>query len=188
MRRGRVFALAGCLALAAGCGGGSQRQDADEPSGTWTVDVVEAQFPESQQLAETARMRIRVRNDDDRAIPNVALTVEGFGRRSNQAGLADPNRPVFIIDDQPRGGVTAYTNTWALGRVPPGGTKTFEWRLTPVRAGEHEIRYRVAAGLDGKAKARLEGGGRPEGKFEVSVTREPSQARVDPDTGEVIRR
>jgi hypothetical protein len=187
MRRGRWIALAGCIVAAAGCGGGDERQDADEPSGTWTVDVVEADFPRSQRLAKPATLRIRVKNDEDRAIPNVALTVDGFSRRSEQAGLSDPERPVFIVDDGPRGGVTAYTNTWALGRVPPGQTKTFEWKVTPVRAGTHRISYRVAAGLDGKAKARLRGGNAPEGTFTVRVSRQPAQARVDPETGEVVR-
>jgi hypothetical protein len=181
-------ALAGALLVGAGCGGGSERQDADEPKGTFAVDVVEAEFPESQRLAKQATMRIRVRNDADRAIPNVALTVDGFSRRSDQAGLSDPQRPVFIVDDGPRGGVTAYTNTWALGRLAPGKTKTFEWRVTPVRPGSYDISYRVAAGLDGKARAQLDGGGRPEGSFKVTVARKPSQSRVDPDTGEVIRR
>lgn len=180
------LALAGSL-VAAGCGGG-ERQDADEPSGTFAVDVVDAEFPRSQRLAKQATMRIRVRNEAERAIPNLALTVDGFSRRSDQAGLSDPNRPVFIVDEGPRGGVTAYTNTWALGRLAPGKSRTFEWRVTPVRAGQYRLSYRVAAGLDGKARAQLDGGGRPEGTFKVKVSREPSQARVDPDTGEVIRR
>jgi len=171
----------------AGCGGESQRQDADEPRGSWTVDVVDAEFPRSQRLAKQETMRISVRNDDDRAVPNVAVTVEGFSRRSDQAGLADPTRPVWILDDGPRGGTTAYTNTWALGPMAPGATKTFEWRATPVEPGTHKLTYRVSAGLDGKAKAQLPGGDQPAGEFEVRVAREPSQARVDPDTGEVIR-
>jgi hypothetical protein len=133
-------------------------------------------------------MRIRVRNDSERPIPNIALTVDGFSRRSEQAGLADANRPVWIIDDGPRGGVTAYTNTWALGQVPPGDTKTFEFHVTPVKAGSHEVSYRLSAGLDGKAKARVPGGGRPEGTFSVKVSREPAQSRVDPETGDVVRR
>jgi hypothetical protein len=178
-------AFASALALA-GCGGG-ERQDADEPSGTWTVDVVEADFPESQRLAKQEEMVIRVRNREGREIPNVAVTVDGLSRRSEQPGLADPNRPVWVIDDGPRGGVTAYTNTWALGKIPAGKTKTFRWRVTPVEPGQHELSYRVSAGLDGKAKARLAGGGRAEGRFNVSVTRKPSQSRVDPDSGEVIR-
>ena len=184
----RWIALASCLGVVAGCGGGeSARQDADEPSGTWTVDVVEAEFPRSQRLAEQETLRIRVRNTAERAVPNVAVTVDSFSRRSEQAGLADPNRPVWIVDDGPRGGTTAYTNTWALGRMAPGQTKTFEWKVTPVEAGTHKVSYRIAAGLDGKAKARLDGGDRPEGTFTVKVDEEPSQARVDPDSGDVIR-
>jgi hypothetical protein len=45
----------------------------------------------------------------------------------------------------------------------------------------------VSAGLDGKAKAELPSGGVPQGTFAVNVSREPSQARVDPDSGEVVR-
>ena len=150
--------------------------------------MLEARFPDTQRLAKQETMRIRVRNADERELPNVAVTVEGFSRRSEQAGLADPTRPVWILDDGPRGGTTAYTNTWALGRMAPGATKTFEWRATPVKAGTFKLKYRVSAGLAGKAKARLDGGRIPEGTFDVRVSREPSQARVDPDSGEVIRR
>jgi hypothetical protein len=178
-----VFAL-GAL-LVAGCGGG-ERQDEDEPEGNFSVDVVAAEFPEQQRLAEKVALKLRVRNTDSKTIPNLAVTVDGFSKRSQQPGLADPSRPVWIIDDGPRGGVTAYTNTWALGRVPAGETKEFVWQVTPVKAGTYEVKYRVAAGLDGKAKAVLAGGERPAGSFEVDVSREPDQSRVDPDTGEVV--
>ena len=179
-----------CAALAvfaAGCGG-NERQDADEPKGTWRVEIVDAEFPPEQHIAKQETMRITVRNEDDSEIPNVAVTVDSFTRRSEQADLADPTRPVWIVDDSPSGGTTAYANTWALGSVPPGTEKTFEWKVTPVVAGDHEVSYRVSAGLDGKAKARVGSGGRPEGSFDISVSRRPAKARVDPDTGEVERR
>ncbi|HEV2999975.1 MAG TPA: hypothetical protein VGW75_04470 [Solirubrobacteraceae bacterium] len=178
------FALG--AALAAGCGGG-ERQDADEPRGNWTVDVVQASFPTEQRLAEQVALRLRVRNADSKPIPNLAVTVDGFSRRSEQAGLADPSRPVWVIDDGPRGGTTAYTNTWALGRVKAGEVKEFVWHVTPVKAGRFEVKYRVAAGLDGRAKAVLAGGRRPAGSFAVAVSRKPDDARVDPDTGQVVR-
>ncbi len=181
-----LCALAALAALASGCGGGGERQDADEPSGNYSVEVVEASFPERQQLAEKAEMRVRIRNADSKTIPNLAITVDGFSMRSEQAGLADPTRPVWIIDDGPRGGVTAYTNTWALGRVRAGETKEFVWEVTPVKAGRFEVKYRVAAGLDGKAKAVSSGGDRPAGAFSVDVDREPDDSRVDPDTGDVV--
>lgn len=191
MRRFWVSAVA-CALGVAGCGGDEKRQDADEPKGEWVVEVADAEFPSTQRLARQETMRIRVRNTEDRAIPNIALTVDGFSRASNQQGLADPQRPVWIVDDGPRGGVTAYTNTWALGRVPPGGEKTFEFKVTPVKASPagkpFQLKWRVSAGLDGNARARVEGGGRAEGVFSVRVRRDPAQSRVDPDSGDVIRR
>jgi hypothetical protein len=189
MRRGGILcAAAAAAAVVSGCGGGgeSARQDADEPRGTYTVDV-DASFPRQQALAKQERMRISVRNTDSKTIPNVAVTVDSFAARSKQTNLADPSRPTWVVDSGPRGGVTAYTNTWALGKIRPGQTKTFEWRATPVKAGTYRLKYRVAAGLDGKAKARLEGGSKPEGSFRVRVSGEPSQSRVDPDSGRVIR-
>ncbi|HEX2087627.1 MAG TPA: hypothetical protein VHF89_18225 [Solirubrobacteraceae bacterium] len=189
--RGRGSAIAflalGALAVS-GCGGDSKRQDEDEPSGRFTVDVVSAEFPAQQRLAEKVSLRLRVRNADSKAVPNVAVTVSGFQRRSEQPGLADPSRPVWIIDEAPRGGVTAYTDTWALGRLDAGEEREFRWDVTPVKSGRYEVRYRVAAGLDGKAVAQTADGQSPRGSFDVSISREPDQARVDPDTGEVVRR
>ena len=53
MRRRIVTALFGAALLASGCGGG-ERQDADEPSGTFKVDV-SASFPAEQRLARADR-------------------------------------------------------------------------------------------------------------------------------------
>ena len=187
MRRRTVTALCAVAVLAAGCGGG-ERQDKNEPSGTFKVDVVSASFPTKQHLARQARMVVEVRNADNRTIPNVAVTVEpGFTARSNRQDLADPNRPIWIVDDGPLGGGTAYTNTWALGALKAGETRRFVWKVTPIRPGSHEVRFRVAAGLAGKARAQASGGGTAEGSFAVNISDKPSQATVDPETGKVIR-
>jgi hypothetical protein len=177
--------LTGALALA-GCGGGKQ-QDAGEPSGTFRVDVVDASFPAKQHLAQPEDFKIAVKNTGDRDVPDVAVTVDSFGQVATQPGLADPQRPVWIVDEGPRGGDTAYVNTWALGRLRPGETRTFHWRVTAIASGEHKVRWTVAAGLNGKAKARLAGNRTPEGEFTVQISPKPSQARVDPETGKVIR-
>jgi hypothetical protein len=179
--------VAGLAALAVtGCGGGT-RQDADEPSGTFQVDVVNASFPKKQHLAKPERFVIAVRNSGDRAIPNVAVTVSSFAARSEQAGLADPDRAVWVIDSSPRGGDTAYVNTWALGRLAPGQTRRFVWRVTAVQAGTHTVKWQVAAGLNGKAKATLAGNRAPAGSMTVDVSDKPAQAHVDPKTGKVVR-
>jgi hypothetical protein len=170
----------------AGCGGG-KRQDADEPSGTFRVDVVNASFPAKQHLAKPERFVIAVRNSGNRTLPNVAVTVSSFAARSEQAGLADPERAVWVIDASPRGGDTAYTNTWALGRLAPGRTRRFVWRVTAVQAGTHTVKWQVAAGLNGKAKATLAGNRAPAGSVTVAVSDKPAQARVDPKTGKVVR-
>jgi hypothetical protein len=185
--------LAGALAVA-GCGGG-ERQDADEPEGEFRVEVVGASFPAAQSIAEQASMKIRVQNSGSETAPNVAVTVEtqprekgaeasAFSQRVSDPRLADPNRPVWIVDEAPKGGTTAYANTWTLGRLAPNQTKTFEWKLTAVEAGRYTIGYRVSPGLDGKAK--LAEGSKASGRFSVTISDEPVPARVN-DEGEVVR-
>ena len=147
------FALVGC---------GGERQDEDEPEGEFTLSVVKASFPERQSTAQRARLRISVRNTDDRELPNLAVTINttspgggevasAFARASDDPRLADDDRPVWIVDKGPTGGTSAYTNTWSTGRVFPGQTVDLEWQLTAVRPGAYTVDYSVAPGLDGKA-------------------------------------
>ena len=180
---------AGSLGVS-GCGGG-ERQDKDEPSGTYKLDVVEQSFPTTQRLADRSELKIRVRNADSRPVPNVAVTIGGergdraFGKANEQEGLADPVRPIWILDVGPEGGQTAFTNTWSLGRLGAGQEKEFRWRLTAVRPGTHTIEYRVAAGLHGKAKAQSPTGQVPGGTFTVRISDKPAKQRVD-DDGNVV--
>jgi hypothetical protein len=189
-----TLALAAALLVAAGCGG-APRQDEDEPEGSYRLEVADATFPASQSIAERSTLSIEVRNVDSKAAPNVAVTVEtdpakrgegtvAFGQRINDGRLADSARPVWIIDAGPQGGDTAATNTWALGRLEAGQSKTFKWRVTAVQPGSYTIKYRVAPGLDGRA--RIAGDGRTSGSFRVSISDDPVPARVD-DGGNVVR-
>jgi hypothetical protein len=187
VRRRTVTGLGVVAVLLAGCGGGT-RQDASEPAGNYQVDVVKATFPLKQHLARQSKMVVAVKNTGTKTIPNVAVTVEpGFTTQDQRTDLADNNRPVWIVDDGPLGGITATTNTWALGALKPGQTKPFVWKVTPVVAGRREVRFRIAAGLNGKAKAVAGNGNIPQGSFSVNVSRTPAQATVDPATGKVIR-
>lgn len=181
-RTGSLAVLAGLLL--AGCGGA--RQDATEPSGTFPVSVVGASFPTQQHVSRSTVMRVQVRNTGHKAVPDIAVSVHGFDFRSTEPGLADPTRPLWVVDEGPRGGDTAYVSTWALGALPAGQTRTFEWRVTPVMAGRHLVRFEVAAGLNGKARARTSQGRIPGGSFAVQVSDAAPSARVDPSTGAVI--
>ena len=192
--RASVLAV-GCVALGlAACGGGGERQDADEPEGTFRLEVTQAAFPEEQSIAQRSTLTIGVRNTDTKTVPNVAVTLEtappkpggapgAFAQAREEPGLADPSRPVWILDKGPEGGETAYTNTWALGPLEPGEAKTFSWRVTAVQAGDYVVDYAVAPGLDGKAKLANANGG---GSFDVSIDDTPPDARVG-ENGEVIR-
>lgn len=178
--------LAAACATLAGCGG--QRQDANEPAGTFWMSVADASFPLRQHVAQRTHLRIVVRNDGRRTIPEAAVTVHGFDRQLKRADLADSSRATWIIDHGPRGGDTAYVSTWALGSLAPGATRTFAWTVTPTFAGTHEVTYELAAGLAGKSRVALSGGHPPGGSFTVRVSGRPPSATVDPQTGAVVRK
>lgn len=184
LRRTAIVALLPLSAFLAGCGGG-ERQDANEPEGNFAVEIAEAKFPEKQALAQASKLSIVVKNNDSKPLPDVAVTVNSFSKASEQAGLADNQRAVWIVDRGPVGGETAYVSTWALGPLAAGESKTFTWEVTAIQAGRHEVSYKVSPGLDGKAKpADPAAAG---GKFTVNISDKPVQARVDPETGKVVR-
>jgi hypothetical protein len=192
--RGAVLLCAAVAALAAaGCG--QARQDADEPEEEYTLEVVDASFPAKQSIAQPVRMKLTVRNTDDKELPNLAVTVEtkpgvkgtaptAFGEAGADTRLADANSPVWIVDRDPEGGQSAYTNTWVMGRMFAGETKEIEWRLTAVRPGTYTVNYRISPGLNGKAVPA--NGQKTTGSFRVTVSDEPVPARVNAK-GEVVR-
>jgi hypothetical protein len=189
-----------CLLAFAGCGGG-ERQDENEPEGNFPVEVVRASFPDQQKLAKSSDMIVTVRNAGDKTIPDIAVTVNGFDKRKKDPDLADPSRPVFAVngvqvkiagfpeakDASPRGCDTAYVNTWACGPLRPNEQKTFRWTVTAVQAGDYRINWRVAAGLDGKAKAVAAGGGpAPRGQFAGTVSDAAPDVRVADDGHTIV--
>jgi hypothetical protein len=193
-------ALCLCLLAIAGCGGGP-RQDENEAAGNFPVEVVQAKFPQDQKLAKSSELVLTVRNAGNKTIPNIAMTVNGLDRRKNNPDLADPNRPVFALngvqveiagfpeakDAAPRGCDTAYVNTWACGPLKPNQQKTFRWSVTAVQAGDFKVSWRVAAGLDGKAKAVAMGGGpAPSGHFQGTVSDAAPDVRVADDGHTII--
>jgi hypothetical protein len=179
-----VLALAGC---------GQERQDADAPSGEFGLDVTEASFPAKQRISEPTTLRLEVENTGDRAVPNLAVVVEtaakngeapaSFAQDGDDPTLADAERPVWILDEGPGGGESAYTNTWAVGPLGEGQSRTVEWKLTAVQPGSYTVAWRLAPSLEGDVSLA---GGRTEGEFAVTISDRPVPARVN-EEGEVVR-
>lgn len=189
--RAGVLAIA-VAASAAGCGG--ERQDEDAPTGTFRVDVADASFPADQSIAAPAVLSLEVANAGERAVPDLAVTVEtrsaadaqvpvAFGQRSGDTALADPRRPVWVLDEGPAGGDSAYVNTWTLGELAPGERRRLEWKLTPVRPGTYTVGYRLAPSVVGTAAVD---GRDTAGEFQVTISDAPVPARVNAE-GEVVR-
>lgn len=201
MLPGLSFAACGvALAmLASGCGG--TEQDAHEPHGTYQVEVVKASFPTKQAISRDTHLTLVVRNSGTHTIPNVAISLNSLNYTSDYPHLAANKRPVWIVNSAPGpvptvrvlseevypagGSETAYVNTWALGPLAPGASKVFAWHVTPVKAGVHTVYYTVAAGLGGKARAKLANGKPVVGKFVAAVAPRPPRTHVNPVTGEI---
>jgi hypothetical protein len=126
-------------------------------------------------------------------------SVQAFSYKLDMPGLASDSRPVWVVDQAPNpngcqyscqqggpgGAVTAYSNTWALGRLAPGKSATFDWHVTAIRPGNYTVAWQVAAGLNGKALARTSSGGVPQGTFKVKIANAPQQSYVD-NSGQVV--
>jgi hypothetical protein len=127
-------------------------------------------------------------------------SVQAFSYKLNMPGLASDSRPVWIVDQAPNpggkcryscqsggpgGAVTAYSNTWTLGTLKPNQTAVFDWKVTAIQPGNYKVAWQVAAGLNGKAKARTAAGVQPEGTFNVSISNTPQQSYVS-NSGQVV--
>lgn len=180
-----VVAALAAMALG-GCGGA--RQDVNEPSARFPVQVVTTSFPRVQRLAEHTHLVISVRNAGTKPIPDLTVTIcnvtctypaplgEGtsvaaFSQYFAMSGVASHSRPVWVVDKPPgvcsyscqQGGAGAYataaSNSWQRNRpLAPGATAIFDWGVTAVAPGRFVVAWQVAAGQYGKAKAVLVGG------------------------------
>jgi hypothetical protein len=201
-----VAAAALSLALAA-CGGDSSSSESDsaEDRGPFEVKVVEADFPTKQRLGETVLLRLGVRNTGEEKVPALTTTVsiggeegEGsslpFGIRSGEPGLAQPDRPVWVLAEKyPRlfgstesaGAENASRKTYDFGPLEPGETAKAVWKLTASRTGAYRLLYEVGAGLSGGSKAETASGVEPGGSFSVRIVEETPETIVT-DSGEVV--
>jgi hypothetical protein len=189
--------------LLAACGGSSS--DSNEPTGTYQVQVTKATFPSKQFVGQTSLMRIDVRNTGKKTVPSLTVTVnvegkEGAGSqvpfavRDPQAGLANPDRPVWVLaatyprlagSSKPGGAATATPRTYSFGPLKPGKSVEAVWKLSAVRPGKYTLGYEVDAGLNGEAKATTKGGVAPGGSFVADVTTALPETEVNA-AGEIV--
>lgn len=161
-RRGRragrallvAFAIT-CALIVVGCGGG-ETQDQDAVEGTWNVEVVGWKFPERQPLGRPVDFILTVRNDDERDIPQLILTIAGMKQFVEQGNAASNTRPIWIPTDVKYSDVTPYNSALAqsynLGPLASDDFARYKLTLTPLRRGEHRIGYSLAGNLFGTAK------------------------------------
>lgn len=168
----------------------------------YAVRIVKASFPSHQMVTRPTALTIAVRNTSGRRMPELAITLDSLFYLEKYPHLSDARRPIWALDlgpgprsprpvasnaiDPAYGGATAYVNTWALGPLGPGATRTFTWQLTPLKPGLHQVRYTVAGGLSGKARAVLADGATPTGRFVVDISSQPGKSHVNPETGGLV--
>ena len=192
-------------ALLAACGGESS-SDANQPSGTYNVRVTDASFPTEQRLGQTSLMQLGIRNTGKKALPALTVTIsiagkEGqqsslpFGVSNTQTGLAQPDRPVWILaagyprlagSSEPGGGTTSNRKTFSFGPLKPGATTEAVWKLSAVKAGKFTVLYKIDAGLSGTAKAETNGVAAG-GSFATEISAVPPDTEVT-DSGEVVEK
>jgi hypothetical protein len=193
-------------ALLGACGGESS-SDANERAGTYDVRVTEAGFPTEQNLGQTTLLRLGLRNTGKQTVPALAVTISiagkageasslPFGVSDQQEGVAQPDRPVWVLaatyprlhgSSDPGGATTSNRKTFAFGPLKPGKTVQAVWKLSAVRVGDYTLRYTVAAGLGGDAKARTSGDVAPGGSFVTAISAVTPDTEVT-DSGEVVEK
>lgn len=195
-------AIALALSIAA-CGEGSA-SNSGEAEGSYRIKVVKAQFPSQQRLGQTSLMRIGIRNTGRKVVPALVVYVSlagkqgqdsflPFGYRDPQPGLAQPDRPVWVLAARypqadgttlSAGGEGSNRKTFDFGPLKPGKTMEAVWKLSAVKAGKFAVLYEIGAGLGGKAKADSNGA-EAGGSFTARIDTEPPNSEVT-DSGEVV--
>jgi hypothetical protein len=166
------LATVAVAALLAACGGESS-SDSNETAGKYPVKVTEASFPTEQHLGQTSLLKLAIRNTGRKTIPALTVTITIAGKRGSQsslpfgihdpqAGLAQGDRPVWVLSEtyprrgtssDPGGASSSNRKTFDFGPVKAGETSAAVWKLSAVKAGKFTLLYRIDAGLSGSARA-----------------------------------
>lgn len=192
-------------ALSISACGDDSSSDTDEPTGTFPVKVTAASFPAKQRLGQTYLMKLGIRNTGRRTIPALTVNVSVAGKegeastlpftiRDPQPGLAQPDRPVWVLAEhypkfagssEPGGAETSNQKTYDFGPLKAGATANVVWKLSAVRSGRYALAYAIDAGISGAAKAETAGGVEPGGSFTARISAAELDKEVT-DSGEVV--
>lgn len=197
-------AVVAALTLSLTACGDESSSDSNQAGGTYPVKVVTAEFPAQQRLGETTLLRLGVRNTGRKTLPALTVTIsvggEGrnsvlpFGYRDPQPGIAQPDRPVWVLSarypkangsSDPAGAETSNLKTFDFGPLKPGTTTEAVWKLNAVKTGDFKLFYEIGAGLSGAAKAETVPGTAAGGSFLARITEVPPDTVVT-DSGEVV--
>lgn len=192
-----LLAFAAAAVIAA-CGGNGEVGDqfANEAPGDYPVEVLRAEFEPRQFVARTYDLRIAVRNTGDEPVPAMVATIDlprrdstlAFAIRDPQPGLAQPQRPVWVMESgypklagtAGRGGAaTANRRTFNFRELPSGETANMVWRVTAVEPGNYGLTYQIDAGLGTDSTAVDAAGEIPKGLLPVSITDRAVLTKVD---------
>lgn len=189
--------------FAAGCGGDDDGgQFANQATGEFQVEVMDATFKPVQTVAETYDLTITVRNTGDATIPAISTIIDlpgmgstlAFAYGDKQQGLAMNQRPVWVVEEgwpklagtTGRGGATtADRRTFEFGELDAGDTARMVWRLVAVRPGAYRLRYVIAAGLGPDQTAVDASGEVPSGVLPVRITDFARLTKVN-EKGQVV--
>jgi hypothetical protein len=148
-------------------------------------------------------MKLGVRNESEDSIPALTYTIsiagkegEGatlpFAIRDPQPGLAQPDRPVWVLayhypklagSSEPGGAEGAALKTFTFGPLKPGATNEAVWKLSATRKGSYRVDYSV--GSTGEVKLETADGAKPGGSFGATISPEVQNVTVN-DAGEIV--
>jgi hypothetical protein len=153
-----LVALSAC-GLAA-CSATQERLDVNEPRASFTVSVPTSTFPSAQTLSEHTHLVLAIRNDSNKTIPNIAVTLCNVTCQSGaspgegtyaQPFAAGPGAPtpgsqapsnenasyqVWIVDKPP--GPCTGRSGYSCAGGSYGGAVTYDnntWALGPLKPG-----------------------------------------------------
>ncbi len=147
------------------------------------LEVSPAKFSKTNQLSgDDVVLSMTVKNVGANPAPELLVQLEG-NEETTLASAEDPGRlrtdkddlpdqvqrAAWFVDGSPDRTPLGNSTLYPAGRLDPGRTRTLRWRMNAQTEGEHELKYRVFAGLT-DAAAKATGGDGLTGSVRATIT------------------